>query len=198
MTNSNAITLDEVLSAVRDNEIDVAHLAGAIKTSKAALEKAKIPSYVSVFAFLGSNAGTDLKAFRKFWTPTFAGAFKGGLKAKGVSEACAKRLTENSVNAFKANADLRAAAADGKEAVTKWLADNKLGTEKAIKALGGKPPKDEDEVFSRKLADLSPERFSRIVERVRVLKEIDARKANGPNGKAQPTKVVPEVVAAEA
>ena len=58
---------------------------------------------------------------------------------------------------------------------------------------------DPDEALARRLADLAPDRFSTIVERVRVLKEIEVNKANGPNGKAQPkSKPVPEVIAAEA
>lgn len=196
MTISNAITLDEVLSAVRDNEIEVAHLAGDIRTAKTKLEAAKLPSYVSVLAFLGSNCGTDPKGFRKFWTVAMAGSFKAGLQAKGVTPACAKRLSENSTNAFKASPELRKAACEGAAEISKWLEANKITTERAIKALGGKPPADPDEIIARKLADMDQERFSKVVERVRLLKEIDARKANGPNGKAQP-KAIPEVVAAE-
>jgi hypothetical protein len=197
MTISNAITLDEVLSAVRDNEIEVAHLAGDIRTAKTKLEAAKLPSYVSVLAFLGSNCGTDPKGFRKFWTVAMAGSFKAGLQAKGVTPACAKRLSENSTNAFKANADLRKAACEGAAEVSQWLEANKVTTEKAIKALGGKPPADPDEALSRKLADMEAERFSKIVDRVRVLKEINLRKTNGPNGVSKPGKAVPEVVASE-
>ncbi len=193
---SNAITLDEILSTVRDLEIEVAHLSADLKTSRAALEAAKLPSYCNVLGFLGSNAGTDLEAFGKFWTLAFAGSFKSGLQAKGVSKACAKRLAENSVNAFKANADLRAAACEGAASVGKWLEANKIGTESAIRNLGGKTGQDEDEAISLKLSRLPPERFSKIVKRVAVLQEIATRKTNGPNGVSKP-KAVAEEIASE-
>ena len=198
MTTSNAITLDQVIAIVRNNEIDVAGLAADIKSSKAALDVAKLPSYSNTLAYFGSNAGTDLKAFSKFWSKTVSGAFKQGLVAKGVSAACAKRISENASGAFRVSPELRKAAAEGAGAVEAWFKEEKITSERAIKGLSAKVV-DPDEALARRLADLAPDRFSTIVERVRVLKEIEVNKANGPNGKAQPKgKPVPEVIAAEA
>jgi hypothetical protein len=197
MTISNVITLDQVITIVRANEIDVAHLAGEIKVSKAALDVAKLPSYSNTLAYFGSNAGTDLKAFSKFWSKTVSGAFKQGLVAKGVSPACAKRISENASGAFRVSAELRSAAAEGAKAVEAWFKAEKITSERAIKGLSAKVV-DPDEALARRLADLAPDRFSGIVERVRILKEIETRKTNGPNGVSKPGKAKPEVVAAEA
>lgn len=196
MTISNAISLDEIISTLRDNEIEVAHLAEDIKTSRKKLDAAKLPSYSNFIAFLGSNAGTDLKNFAKFWTKGVAGSFKQGLVGKGVSAACAKRIAENGVGAFKVSAELRSAASVGPKAVEAWFSDNKITSERAVKGLSAKVV-DPDEALARKLADFAPDRFSEIVKRVAALKEIETRKANGPNGVSKPSKAKPEELASE-
>ena len=56
----NTISLDEIVSQIRDREIDIAHMKGDLVEGKKAMDAAKLPAYAEVFAFIGSNTGGTL------------------------------------------------------------------------------------------------------------------------------------------
>ena len=161
----NTISLDEIISQIRDREIDIAHLKGDVLAGKKAMDAAKLPAYAEVLAFIGSNTGGTLDGLRTFWTKRTAGAFREGLVAAGVTPASAKRYSENAVGAFRVNDDLRRASAEGRAHVMAWFDGMKINSERAIKAMVSKPV-DPLDALAERVGKLSQDQYEQLVCKV--------------------------------
>lgn len=190
----NTITLDEIIGQIRDREIDIAHMKGDLVAGKKAMDAAKIPAYAETLAFLGSNTGGTLEGLRTYWTKRTAGAFREGLVAAGVTPASAKRYSENAVNAFRVNEDLRKASAEGRAYVMAWFEQMKITSERAIKAMVSKPV-DPLDALANRVALLTQDQYEQLVVKVATLVGVAKREAAAKRAKENKGEV--EVIASE-
>ena len=180
----NTISLDEIISQIRDREIDIAHMKGDLVEGKKAMDAAKLPAYAEVFAFIGSNTGGTLDGLRTYWTKRTAGAFREGLVAAGVTPASAKRYSENAIGAFRVNDDLRKASADGRAHVMAWFEATKITSERAIKSMSSKPA-DPIEALANRVAELSQDKYEQLVVRVATIQGVAKREAAAKRAREQ-------------
>jgi hypothetical protein len=164
MTNITR-SINDIVSSIRASHGIVLDLGAERKELNGAINVAKIEVYaefIAAIAEIGTLKGGGL-------TKKQSGLMQQGMLAAGISEACVTRYSANSNGAYKASEELRAAAKYGKAEVIAWFKAKEIDTETKIRALHVAPI-DPLEVLARRVADLTEDQYTTLVDRVAAIK----------------------------